>query len=364
MASDGLMYIVNHLDVLYKGSLAVAKELEGEKAMFTGHRGHDENLIAYVSRRQVELARYKSALGESLPEVLKVKLLVKQAKLSAQQGHLLSTWFNGSRDFSTVIAALCRLDTEKEMLGLGLGVASGSKDFFESYEDGAEWPEESGGNWLTTPEQDELVCFYEDEAYDIGVDSDAEDYVWILATDLQSELDESVIEQQLASFAQVQKQKNELKKARGWFTPSSWSKGGGKAKGKKGLSTPGASWSTASSGMSGGFSKGSKGFSGKSGGKGKLNSMDSFSRARQGRDDRRTMHGIHRVSRTDLARLPPTSPSVAPSAQGGNSQQSYFMVPFQSGVHNLSSTFYAFSDLDQCSFMSVDTAMGVIDTGA
>eukprot|EP00971_Amphidinium_carterae_P232077 4605580-Amphidinium_carterae.3 len=40
------------------------------------------------------------------------------------------------------------------------------------------------------------------------------------------------------------------------------------------------------------------------------------------------------------------------------------MVPFHSEVHGLSSTFYALSDLDQCSFMSVDIALGVIDTGA
>eukprot|EP00971_Amphidinium_carterae_P208510 4137000-Amphidinium_carterae.1 len=178
-----------------------AKELEGEKAMFTGHRAHDD--IAYVSRRQVELARYESALDEGLPEALKGLQYCD-----------------------------CCLDTEKELLGLGLGVASGAKEFFE--EDtpsmNAEWADDWSGNWLatSTPEQDELACFYEDETYDIGADSDAEDYVWILATDLQTELDESVIEQQLASFSQVQKQKNEIKKARGWFTPASWPKGGGK----------------------------------------------------------------------------------------------------------------------------------------
>eukprot|EP00971_Amphidinium_carterae_P346380 6487794-Amphidinium_carterae.1 len=289
MAPDGLMYIINHLDALYKGSLSVAKELEGEKALFSGHRTADENMVAYISRRQVELSRYETALGERLPEALKTKLIVRQAKLNTQQGHLLSTWTNGSRDLQVVLAALCRLDTERELLGLSLGSTAQSKDMFEEEE--PEPPESFVQSPSWSAEADELVQFYE-EAHDVGEDSDAEDFVWILASDLQYELDEQVLDQQLASFSQVQKQKNMLKKARGWFAPDTWKGGKGSEKGKptKGLST-----STNSHPPSGKSGKGlSKGKGSKTKGK--------YDLARQQRDERRVGQGLQRMHKSDLSR--------------------------------------------------------------
>eukprot|EP00971_Amphidinium_carterae_P331700 6465443-Amphidinium_carterae.1 len=280
MAPDGLMYIVRHLDALYQGPLAIAKELEGERALFSGHRTGDENMVAYVARRQVEFSRYEAALGERLPEALKTKLIVKQAKLSTQQGHLLSTWTNGSRELSVVHAALCRLDTERELLGLSMGIQTG-KDMFEH--EGEEQPEVFLQR-TTGEEADELLQLYEDPSHDVGEDSECEEYIWIYGSDMNFELDETMIDQQFANFARVQQQKAILKKSRGWFTPASWSESAakgdtGKGKGKKGLSS--SAWPSSSAGGGKG-----RGLSVNGKGKGKGKQQQRYENARYKRDER------------------------------------------------------------------------------
>eukprot|EP00971_Amphidinium_carterae_P043360 853393-Amphidinium_carterae.1 len=150
------------------------------------------------------------------------------------------------------------------------------------FEEETEWAEnymQQGSDWST--EADELLQLYE-EGFDVGEDSEGEEYIWVLATDLSYELDEQVLDQQLASFSQVQKQKNLLKKARGWFAPDTWKGGSAKGTEKGKHAAKGLSTSPLSSGIS---SKSGKGLSK---GKGSGKTKGKYDAARQKRDERRS----------------------------------------------------------------------------
>eukprot|EP00971_Amphidinium_carterae_P053937 1062020-Amphidinium_carterae.1 len=259
-----------------------------------------------------------------------------------------------------------------------MGTPSG-KDLFEYGVDAEYETADNMDNFaqLGVEEPDELVQLYEDVTHDVGEDSDLEDHIWVYATDLQYELDEQTVEQQLASFAHVQKQKAMLRKARGWFSPSSWTAGKGSEQGKEqGKGKKGLSSSTGSYGKSG------KGLStkGKPSGKGKQkgHSFDKFDWARHSRDERRTHNGLQRVNKSELTRsircwrcgqlghlsrnCHASASSSHAGASSGPTQRNYFVLPFTGGKHDISPTLYAF--MDHCDFLTLPSGLGVVDTGA
>ena len=189
---DGVSRIIAHFDHLYAGPLQVASERDFEVAVFSGHRKADEDMTAFVSRKEIEFTRYESQLHTQLPNALRGRLLLKQASLNEKQGTRVTTLLDGNRSEETVRAALCRLDTDLDVMSYATG----------------------------HPEFTELQTFYEEDN-DVGFDSDDPDQVWIYDADLGlQEFDEETLEQQFASFADIQRAKNEKKKkARGWTHP-------------------------------------------------------------------------------------------------------------------------------------------------
>ena len=88
----------------------------------------------------------------------------------------------------------------------------------------------------TTSEPEDLKQFYGEE-FDGGFDSDDEAEVWISPDDFAQmhTYSQEHLEHDFASYREVQQNKLEVKKARGFFAPGFLLDGGGKGKGKKSL---------------------------------------------------------------------------------------------------------------------------------
>ena len=235
---DGVSRIVAHFDHLYAGPLQVASEKDFEVAVFSGHRIADEDtshMTAFVSRKQIELTRYESQVA---------------------------------LDKKTLYTEACQEDSSASSC--------------------SPWPTSADAS--VDQELTELLIFYEEEN-DVSFDSDDPDQVWIYDADLGlQEFDEETLEQQFASFADVQRAKNEKKKkTRGWTHPRQKGSGKGLTKGSplsrgKGHFYP-QSWD-------GPLSRNQT--------KGKGKGKDHFDQARRDRDQRRTQQGIRSISRQQL----------------------------------------------------------------
>eukprot|EP00971_Amphidinium_carterae_P126926 2514750-Amphidinium_carterae.1 len=366
MAQDGLQYIIDHFDGIYKETLEVEKELEGEKALFHGQKQSDENFISYVHRRLVEYARYESVFGEPLPTAVKGKLLVRQAKLTQSQAQQVTTWLDGSRDMQSIQAALCRLDTDRDLLG---ATAGGAKSYFEEAEDPAAFYKDDSWEYA---EGDELAEYYVDSSLDVGYDSSDEEMIWVFATDLNAEYAEEDIERQFSTFQSVLRAKQQAKKARGWFTPTRWAdEHGEKGKGLKGK---------------GGTKGKGKGKKGESKGKGFGKQSYPYDRLRQERDVRRAQSGMLRVPTSQLTsrircwrcgNLGHTSRNCgkgiskgssgsgapAPQAKGDAPRPSYFVLPFDGKATHTGFNFAQF-DGDRSNYFQMASHLGIVDTGA
>eukprot|EP00971_Amphidinium_carterae_P186643 3704967-Amphidinium_carterae.1 len=351
-----------------------------------------------MERKMVEFQKYESSLGERLPSALKGKLLLRPARLSSQNSQKLGIWLNGSRTEADVKAALARLDTESDLLMLqhhGSTELTGSKMQLAQYDweefevpaidaGEIEFPEATGGTWLQSHSDaywydnnslSGLDSYYMDEAYDVGLDSDDEQCVWVFAQDLDAEFDEETLEEQFASFAAVHRAKRELRTQRGW--PGSKGKDKNKGKGK---------------GLSKGGSFGPKGLSKSSKDKGKGKSkgaLPMWSGARESRDLRRQQFGMQRVpkealmsktrcwrcgqlghmSRNCSARVgSSSSPAVPASSSSGTSKPSFFMHAFmedkvQPGIEPHAQHQYAVVS-EFTSFLVVPSNIALVDTGA
>eukprot|EP00971_Amphidinium_carterae_P099962 1976676-Amphidinium_carterae.1 len=138
MAADGLQYVVDHVDGIYKDTRGV-KRAEGERALFQGQNTSDNNFISYVHHCLVEFARYEAVLCETLPVALKSKLWVRQTKLILSQAQQVTSRLGGSRDLASIQSALCRLDTDRDLPVVTVG---GSRAFFEDGADAATYFED------------------------------------------------------------------------------------------------------------------------------------------------------------------------------------------------------------------------------
>eukprot|EP00971_Amphidinium_carterae_P154239 3058959-Amphidinium_carterae.1 len=296
MAQDGLQYIIDHFDGIYKG------------------RNNPTKTSSPIT---------DSAEGQ-----------VVGAAGKAQQ---VTTWLDGNRDMQSIQAALCRLDTDRDLLG---ATAGGTKSYFEEAEDPAAFYEDDSWEYA---EGDELAEYYADSSLDVGYDCSDEEMIWIFGSDLNAEYAEEDIERQFSTFQSVLRAKQQAKKARGWFTPTRWAdEHSEKGKGLRVLPK----------GKGGTKGKG-KGKKGESKGKGFGKQSYPYDRMRQERDVRRAQSGMLRVPTSQLTlriccwrcgNLGHTSRNCgkgiskgssgggggapAPQAKGDAPRPSYFVLPF------------------------------------
>ena len=200
------------------------------------------------------MGRFENNHSALLPDVVQGKQLLRHARLNREQAQKISTWLQGKRAKDDVIGAFVRLDTDFDQVAYMAGKAcnlgknfweddedqSGySGDGTESWTDEVSWP---GTDTATADGQGEvephdLASFYMDENLDEGEDSDDENFVVVSMSMLERDIPEQELEELFAQFARVQHMKNEIRKARGFFSPMGVDsdpkgKGKGKHKGK------------------------------------------------------------------------------------------------------------------------------------
>eukprot|EP00971_Amphidinium_carterae_P341781 6480780-Amphidinium_carterae.1 len=190
------------------------------------------------------------------------------------------------RHAESIQSALCRLDTDRDLLGATTG---GSKTFYGDFDD-----TEARGSEEPTVEDDdsgELVEYFTDPCLDVGFDSEEEDMIWVYATDLTSELEEAAVDYQFSTFEANLRAKQQAKKSRGWFAPTRWAEEHGSQKGSKGMRTAPKGSKKGSKGKGNGFGKGK----GKGTGK-----TSQFEQLRQDRDVRRAQEGVAKVPTSQM----------------------------------------------------------------
>eukprot|EP00971_Amphidinium_carterae_P252169 5006759-Amphidinium_carterae.1 len=235
MAPNGIQILIAHFDQLYAGAMKVTAELDFDAALFTGHRQQSESFLAFAARKTIEFSRYEQGAQCRLPDQLKAKVLLRQCKASEKQMQRLLAWLDGERTEVKVREALSKLDTDLDVTLATAGHGEGRQlwqtqtslwqaDIEESWHEAEDTAEGTGGlafAELYSPEND------------VGYDSEDENYIWVYLQDAESQepLDEEELQCQLVNFAAVQKAKQAQKIARGWFAPTSWTKGNGKGKG-------------------------------------------------------------------------------------------------------------------------------------
>eukprot|EP00971_Amphidinium_carterae_P347991 6490260-Amphidinium_carterae.2 len=242
-SAQGVQVILDHFDSLYAGYTEQVKETLHDKALWTGQRESEENMLAFLNRKDVEIKAYEVQAGGVLPTHLIARVLLRHARLSPAQVAKVQMWLAGSKELHDVRSALIRLDSDADLLP---GMTNTSKSLWQDIvsEDWAwteSWEQESQNKdvdiYAEIPEDETsaMEANLYGEENDVGYASDlGEDWIWIHASDWQScePLEEQVMLEQFASFSAVHRAKAELKKSRGW--PK-----GGFGKGKKGIKSKG-----------------------------------------------------------------------------------------------------------------------------
>eukprot|EP00971_Amphidinium_carterae_P200241 3973982-Amphidinium_carterae.1 len=147
----------------------------------------------------------------------------------------LLAWLDGERTEVKVREALSKLDTDLDVTLATAGHGEG-RQLWQT--DAPGWQEELAASWYAEEETSEgatglalaELCNPEN---DVGYDSEDENFIWVYLPDAESQepLDEEELQSQLINFAAVQKAKQAQKIARGWFAPTTWTKGKSKGKG-------------------------------------------------------------------------------------------------------------------------------------
>ena len=223
---DGVGHIIRHFEARYADILSATTDAELDDLIYQGARASAKTFGEYIQDVQTAWDKYEKAIRpETLPTRMKVRMLLRHAKLTEAQAGKVTTWLGGSRDLDEVKSCLTRLDHDREVTDALVGRTGGNRSFFDEdasgepeapYEwgdaeldwapgatgayDPASWEE---GSWYDNEEEeadddcepDELAIYYQDEAYDVGEDSDDEDEVWVWSTDLEANLDADELEQ-------------------------------------------------------------------------------------------------------------------------------------------------------------------------
>eukprot|EP00971_Amphidinium_carterae_P302427 6009335-Amphidinium_carterae.1 len=217
-AENGLQTVLNLFDEVYKGYMAIAYDRDFQDALYGGARKAGESMIGYCQRKHLELKRYEGR-NEVLPDILKGKVVLRHARLDEKQLARVLTWLNGDRSLKETMACVSRLETDAEHL-LVQGDHT-SKSLYAESEDqylAEEWPdygEDENEDYLS-------------EQYDEGADSEDEEVYWIDPYWLQEPWEERDLDDVLATFAQVQRQKLLHRKNRGFTSLTETAKGKGK----------------------------------------------------------------------------------------------------------------------------------------
>ena len=305
-ANNGVQQILDIFDENYKGFVLIQQEDDFEQALYDFKRPESMNFISYTAEKSTKLKKYEAQISMTLPTSTKGKIMLRHASLDKSQAEKMQTWLRGVRTLDAVTANLNRLDTDGDITAKMAGGALPKKNYAGDF-DGMDYPTfttESGAPappispaptatmvtsnhgdfegffdhnlncYFESTEEMELANFYADPQYDVGIDSEDEDCVHVFAKDLEDVegFCEPEIAQDLAQFAKVHARKAELKKSRGFFTPSS--------------SSP--------SGKGRGFSR----QGGKGKGKGKFSDYNPF---RNARDSRRATSGIVKTSISQIS---------------------------------------------------------------
>eukprot|EP00971_Amphidinium_carterae_P017278 340899-Amphidinium_carterae.1 len=223
-ADDGLQKLIDHFDAIYAGYLAIAQDKDFDLAFFAGVRKQTENFLVDCQRKELEFLRYEAANAGALPHGLKGKILLKHARVDEKHLSRVYTWLNGDRTYTAVKAALTRLDTDSEYL---LVNASDSSKALWTHPTETDWAadadEDHWPNWTDEQEDEDYLS----PEYDQGVDTEDEGIFWVTPQLLSDPLEEDILENTFATFAQVHRKKLQFRRHRGFPMGNS-----GKGKGK------------------------------------------------------------------------------------------------------------------------------------
>ena len=187
-----------------------------EKALNSGARKGEETFMVFTARKDREFIEFETLEDVELPDKLKGKILLRQASLSPQQRQMVLTWTEMSDRDPLVVTSLRKLDNPlfvgrgRDSMFLEGQVETVPEETFVNEEE--EWGEVFFGS-------DPYLSYYEDERNDVGEDSEDDEFVWVLASDLAKVHDERDLEESFAQFRQVKKGLLETRKARGFFQP-------------------------------------------------------------------------------------------------------------------------------------------------
>ena len=109
---DGIDLIVEELDRCWEVTQDQDKVSIIEKALFETQRDvkMETTIMSYVARRKLDFQQLESALGTSLPAVIKGYATIRDSKLAESSYDRVVMWTGGSYDYDHVMRALVRLD--------------------------------------------------------------------------------------------------------------------------------------------------------------------------------------------------------------------------------------------------------------
>eukprot|EP00971_Amphidinium_carterae_P118289 2343602-Amphidinium_carterae.2 len=363
---QGVEVILNHFDALYAGYTEQVKETLHDKALWTGQRGTDENMLAFLNRKDVEFKAYATQAGGVLPDHLLACVLLKHARLSPAQVSKVQMWLAGSKELSEVRRALIRLDSDADLLpGLTSATAKtlwqeGEETWHEDwgFSVDSEWTHDSEV-YAEMSDMDVSSCvelYGEDN--DVGYASDlGEDWIWVHAGDWQANepLEEQTVLEQFASFSAVHRAKADMRRSRGW--PK-----GGFGKGSKGTKQKGLKGTGSGPSWFGPSTKGSK-----KGDKSK-SKQETLGQAVQMRDQRRQNAGMIRVPKADLVakrvkcwtcgQIGHTSNMCQQKGVSSGSRNYNALVSSSSSTGPPKSFFIGFTTQEECAQQSAQKELG------
>ena len=109
---DGIDLIVEELDRCWEVTQDQDKASKIEKAFFETQRDvkMETTFMSYVARRKLYFQQLETALGTSLPALIKGYAALRDAKLDESSYDKMVMWTGGSYDYDDVMRALVRLD--------------------------------------------------------------------------------------------------------------------------------------------------------------------------------------------------------------------------------------------------------------
>ena len=110
---DGVRNIMQLFDDHCAPVQKISDHEDFERAVSGYERSSTETCTAYVAKKRELCQRHEKAFkGDCLPNLLKAKVMLRHSSLAAQK---VENWQAGARDLTSVVQALCRLDTDVDV---------------------------------------------------------------------------------------------------------------------------------------------------------------------------------------------------------------------------------------------------------